>query len=621
MSSYKEKEEEGEVTIEDVVDCRIILVQRVSGNLKEDVCCSMMTDRAVLKETVVDADVLVDSKRDCITDNSIEFVDLRIEDADCNVPKLVHTSSKDSNKDRYDASHDEDDTGSIEDSVCKERNAMINGSTSTAIVSKTGDDCCNSGVAATSEEFQIDDCSGNDGEIDNGDESRSSPKESTNIESAADFIHGMTSNNDKDPSERVPCQQNTVCHQNDEPWRFDDFDLVQKSEPGDDAVCNHGDNHLKDELQENCDESISDKKIAPESNSDPHDHSETGPLEKTGQMEESPGHDGADTVSCDEESVKCADFASTNQSTIQFSKSEDLEKDREVPREEDYIEILDSSDSDDSSSEMGEFDPSVKNQNSGKEGISIVIDDASCDEKSCKIEHVSDCENDNKNYYDDNDDDDVEFIGVNVPRKTSLEERKRKPVDEEIRRTQEAEDNLERKIRQAREKRAIKVSAMNTTTTTSEPPTQFTMPNFTFYTGNAKTRCRQQNKAKKPRFNYMEDSAAFLEQERLLRESAARVKAQETIQRMMQMSCGGMQFYKEPVQDVSTLPKEHYKWSDPFCRLGVPQSARFDVVKKNYRKLCLLYHPDKARNNSKEAQDRFQAVKEAYETISASLGM
>lgn len=314
--------------------------------------------------------------------------------------------------------------------------------------------------------------------------------------------------------------------------------------------------------------------------------------------------------------VEFVEFA-TKQETVESPKSECLGMGTKHPREQEYIEILDSSDSDDSKSERGEFTSRENRQNSRKEGISIVIDDASCDD-SCKVEHISDCDDDD----DGNVDNEVEFVGVKMPQKNTNDDRKRK-LEDEIRRTQEAQDNLERKIRQAREKRAKKVSEMNTNS--SKPPTpQFTMPNFTFCTGNT-TRRKQQNQGKEPhqstRFNYMEEDAAFLEQERLLRESAARVKAQESIQRMLQMSRGGVQFYDEPVQDVSTLPKDHYKWSDPFSRLGVPQRASFDIVKRNYRKLCLLYHPDKARSNSKEAQDRFQAIKEAYETISTSLGM
>jgi hypothetical protein len=407
-----------------------------------------------------------------------------------------------------------------------------------------------------------------------------------------------------------------TCHENDK-LQHDGCEHRKKSGKVHDTMGNLRDK-LKDELYESCGETVFHHDCtAHNGKSVPDNQLEKASFEQTCQSEKISCGDGVDTESFHEErdDVKNVDFVefATKQETYESSKSEGVGLGRKDPKEEDYIEILDSSDSDDSKSERGAFTSTAKHQNSRKEDIAIVIDDASCDD-SCKKEHISDCDNDDV-------DDEVVFVGVKMSQKDTNDERKRK-LEEEMRRAQEAQDNLERKIRQAREKRAKKVSEMNTSS--SKPPPQFTMPNFTFYTGNT-TRRKQQNQGKKPhpstRFNYMEDDAAFLEQERLLRESAARVKAQESIQRMLQMSRGGMQFYREPVQDVSTLPKDHYKWPDPFSRLGVPQRASFDIVKRNYRKLCLLYHPDKARSNSKEAQDRFQAIKEAYETISTSLGM
>ncbi len=122
---------------------------------------------------------------------------------------------------------------------------------------------------------------------------------------------------------------------------------------------------------------------------------------------------------------------------------------------------------------------------------------------------------------------------------------------------------------------------------------------------------------KKNIYNYNRDEdQARREQERLFRESAARVKAREQVQRTLNMSQGrgsSMRTYTEVVMDVSTLPKDHFKWSCLYSRLGVPQNSSFSIVKKNYRKLCLLYHPDKARCD--DAPTKFQAIKEAYETI------
>jgi len=48
--------------------------------------------------------------------------------------------------------------------------------------------------------------------------------------------------------------------------------------------------------------------------------------------------------------------------------------------------------------------------------------------------------------------------------------------------------------------------------------------------------------------------------------------------------------------------------------LGVSREADADDIKKAYRKLALQYHPDR-NNGSKEAEERFKEVTEAYETL------
>src|SRR6187397_3195712 len=49
--------------------------------------------------------------------------------------------------------------------------------------------------------------------------------------------------------------------------------------------------------------------------------------------------------------------------------------------------------------------------------------------------------------------------------------------------------------------------------------------------------------------------------------------------------------------------------------LGLARSAQLEDIKKAYRKLAVQFHPDK-NPGSKEAEDRFKEVSEAYEVLS-----
>lgn len=55
---------------------------------------------------------------------------------------------------------------------------------------------------------------------------------------------------------------------------------------------------------------------------------------------------------------------------------------------------------------------------------------------------------------------------------------------------------------------------------------------------------------------------------------------------------------------------------DPYQVLGIDRNASPEDIKKAYRKQALKWHPDKNPENRKEAEKRFSAVANAYETLS-----
>lgn len=46
------------------------------------------------------------------------------------------------------------------------------------------------------------------------------------------------------------------------------------------------------------------------------------------------------------------------------------------------------------------------------------------------------------------------------------------------------------------------------------------------------------------------------------------------------------------------------------------ETATIDTIKKSYRKLALKWHPDRNKNNKKEAEKKFKEITEAYEVLS-----
>ena len=53
---------------------------------------------------------------------------------------------------------------------------------------------------------------------------------------------------------------------------------------------------------------------------------------------------------------------------------------------------------------------------------------------------------------------------------------------------------------------------------------------------------------------------------------------------------------------------------DYYSTLGVPRNASSDAIKKAYKKLVKLFHPDVNKNN-KEAEKKFKEINEAYKIL------
>merc|ERR1712216_890927 len=52
--------------------------------------------------------------------------------------------------------------------------------------------------------------------------------------------------------------------------------------------------------------------------------------------------------------------------------------------------------------------------------------------------------------------------------------------------------------------------------------------------------------------------------------------------------------------------------------LGVARDATLEMIKKAYRRLALLWHPDKNPDNQEEAEEMFRKISEAYTALSDS---
>lgn len=111
-----------------------------------------------------------------------------------------------------------------------------------------------------------------------------------------------------------------------------------------------------------------------------------------------------------------------------------------------------------------------------------------------------------------------------------------------------------------------------------------------------------------------EQSKKYEEQERLLRQSAdrARFTPQGAAITNKYQQGKAAPIFLRPL-NVTNLPDNHWTWTDLYSRLGLPKNSSDIEIRKQFRKLALLYHPDKTKHA--DGPVRFQAVKEAYELL------
>ncbi len=138
---------------------------------------------------------------------------------------------------------------------------------------------------------------------------------------------------------------------------------------------------------------------------------------------------------------------------------------------------------------------------------------------------------------------------------------------------------------------------------------------FVFYDGSKPT--NQENLTKKTtwaetNFNAnMSREDAMREQEKLFQESAARVRTQARIH-----IAENTNTFSKPIIDVHSRYPGHWKFTDPYARLGLPKNSPIHMVKTHYRILARCYHPDKS--GSDHTSKKFQAIAEAYTNITNS---
>jgi DnaJ-domain-containing protein 1 len=111
-------------------------------------------------------------------------------------------------------------------------------------------------------------------------------------------------------------------------------------------------------------------------------------------------------------------------------------------------------------------------------------------------------------------------------------------------------------------------------------------------------------------FRFTQEEAAR-EQERLFKQAADRVRQNASMANQTSSTAAA----GSVPRNINDLSHDHWRSPDLYHRLGLPPGAPIHLVKRQYRRLALRYHPDKGWKDV-HTTDRFQAITEAYKVLS-----
>mmetsp|Transcript_31822 Transcript_31822/g.77099 ORF Transcript_31822/g.77099 Transcript_31822/m.77099 type:complete len:560 (-) Transcript_31822:199-1878(-) len=154
------------------------------------------------------------------------------------------------------------------------------------------------------------------------------------------------------------------------------------------------------------------------------------------------------------------------------------------------------------------------------------------------------------------------------------------------------------------------------TGTKPPPPTSYSFPERRFVFHQKQPR-RPPPSARRPTANTwtygVSCDAAMREQERLFQASAAKMRSQTTARVATSVARSQNVKFQQVVPNIAEKYPLHWQFSDHSARLGVPEGSSKSVIKKQYRRLALIYHPDKSQLVN--TATKFQNITEAYRAL------